>query len=680
MSRPERPKGGESKKPFSAQFLSDRVDSALILDGDKPDAKGFDHLASPVSPLRTVGGGAAAASSSSSSSGSLSEKPPPNAILSAVKSDAGVRRSHSGELSASNSGSPNRIPGHRRSGSGQMVFSGGAASSSASSPVTNVLPAGNICPSGKIGKTGMMSRSTARKDVLGSGSGFYGHGSIMRGSAAGVAKSPGSGETTEMRNLRSRNVDPAEITKAGNEHYKKGEFVEALKFYDRAVEMCPGNASCWSNRAASFMGLERLKDAVRDFDEAIRLNPSFTKAHLKLSGLYLRLGQIEPAMRHLVLAGEQPDASEMQKLQMAEKYMERCTNARKISDWKSTLREADAVVAAGADSSPLVTSIRAEALLHLRHLDEADSALSKALKYAMKSPPSSQANFLGMLSGSYIWFVQAQVELAKGRFENAVESAEKAHEFDPLNIEVSVMRNNVKSVTKARTQGNEFFKSGYFAEACTAYGEGLKYAPANPVLHCNRAACRSKMGQWERSLEDCNEALRIQPSYTKALLRRAASFAKLERWVEAVRDYEVLRKELPADKEVAEALFHSQVSLKMSRGEEVSNMTFGGEVEQITGPEQFHAAIALPGVSVVYFTAASNQRCFQTTPLIDALCTKYPSLNFLKVDINGSPSIAKQEKVIIVPTVKIYRNGVGVKEMICPSMQVLELSLKHYDI
>lgn len=666
MSRPDRP-NGESKKPFSAQLLSDRVDSALSLDGNKPDVKGFDHLASPVSPLRTAGGGGAAASSSSSSSGSFSEKPPPNAILSAVKSDAGARRSHSGELSG---GSPNRMPGHRRSGSGQMVFSGGAASSSASSPVTNVLPAGNICPSGKIGKTGMMSRSSGRKDVLGSGSGFYGHGSIMRG----------SGEKTETRNLRSRTVDPAEITKAGNEHYKKGEFVEALKFYDRAVEMCPGNASCWSNRAASFMGLERLKDAVRDFEEAIRINPSYTKAHHKLSGLYLRLGQIEPAMRHLVLAGDQPDVAEMQKLQMAEKHMERCANARKISDWKNTLREADAVVAAGADSSPLVTSIRTEALLQLHHLDEADSALSKASNYATKSLPSSQANFLGMLSGSYIWFVQAQVELAMGRFENAVESAEKAHEFDPLNVEVSVMRNNVKSVAKARAQGNEFFKSGYFAEACTAYGEGLKYAPANPVLHCNRAACRSKMGQWERSLEDCNEALKIQPSYTKALLRRAASFAKLERWAEAVRDYEVLRKELPADKEVAEALFHSQVSLKMSRGEEVSNMTFGGEVEQITGPEQFHAAIALPGVSVVYFTAASNQRCSQTTPLIDALCMKYPSLNFLKVDINLSPSIAKQEKVIIVPTVKIYRKGVGVKEMVCPSMQVLELSLKHYGV
>ena len=89
------------------------------------------------------------------------------------------------------------------------------------------------------------------------------------------------------------------------------------------------------------------------------------------------------------------------------------------------------------------------------------------------------------------------------------------------------MHNNVKAVARARSLGNELFKSGKFSEACIAYGEGLKHHPVNPVLHCNRAACRFKLGQWEKSIEDCNEALMIQPNYTKALLRRAASYGKV---------------------------------------------------------------------------------------------------------------------------------------------------------
>ena len=70
---------------------------------------------------------------------------------------------------------------------------------------------------------------------------------------------------------------------------------------------------------------------------------------------------------------------------------------------------------------------------------------------------------------------------------------------------------------------------------------------------------------------------------------------QLERWAEAVQDYELLRKELPDDTEVAEALFHVQVALKKSRGEEVHNLKFGGEVEDISSLEQFRSAISLPG-------------------------------------------------------------------------------------
>ena len=113
------------------------------------------------------------------------------------------------------------------------------------------------------------------------------------------------------------------------------------------------------------------------------------------------------------------------------------------------------------------------------------------------------------------------------RFENAVTAAEKASQIDPRNIEVAVLLNNVRMVARARVRGNDLFKSERFTEACSAYGEGLRLDPSNSVLYCNRAACWFKLGQWERSIEDSNQALHIQPNYTKALLRRAASNCKV---------------------------------------------------------------------------------------------------------------------------------------------------------
>ncbi|XP_042028826.1 TPR repeat-containing thioredoxin TTL1-like [Salvia splendens] len=683
------------KPELGLDSLSDRLrntltyaqpDCAAAADANKPDFRELD-LGSPVSPLRTRTAAATTTttttttSSSSSSSGSVSGRNP-NPIP-PRKSD-----SNSGELSAESSPSATRSfkPGHTRSDST------GSHPGSVSSPPLNVLPTGNICPSGRILKTGMASRS-AKTDVLGSGSVNYGHGSIMRG---GLASKPGldtsppafsrglmvGGEPVKRAAPPSTGggADPEEVKRMGNESYRKGNFAEALSLYDKAIALSPGNAAYHFNRAAALMGLRRLVEAARECEEAIGLDPGYVRAHHRLGSLLLSLGHIENARKHICFIGHQPDPVEMQKLQSVEKHMSKCTAARRGGDWRSVLREVEAAIASGADASPQFCSCRAEALLKLHQLEDAFLALPSIHNSGLSIHLHSQSKIFGMLFEAYLYFVKSQIEFAKGRFESAVTAIEKAGQIDPRNVEIAVLLSNVRVVGRARARGNDLFKSERYTEACSAYGEGLKHDPSNSVLYCNRAACWFKLGMWERSVDDCNQALRIQPNYIKALLRRAASNSKLERLSEAVRDYEVLRRELPDDKEVAESLFHAQVALKKSRGEEVHNMKFGGEVESVSGLEQFRAAVSSPGASVVHFKTSSSAECKQISPFLDTLCTRYPSINFLKVDIEDSASIAHAENVKIVPTFKIYRRGTRVKEMICPSPEVLESSVRHYSI
>lgn len=99
--------------------------------------------------------------------------------------------------------------------------------------------------------------------------------------------------------------------------------------------------------------------------------------------------------------------------------------------------------------------------------------------------------------------------------------------MDPGNAEVMELLKKVRLVARARARGNDLFKSERFTEACGVYEEGLKADGSNAVLYCNRAACWFKLGQWERSIDDCNKALNILPNYSKALRRRGASNAKV---------------------------------------------------------------------------------------------------------------------------------------------------------
>lgn len=655
-------------------------------DVNKPDFRELD-LGSPVSPLRptVVATSSRSSSSSSSSSGSFSGRNDPNPLP--KKADSGT---HSGELSGSGHNSPTfsgrvkKQPGNRSSDSGgsNLIYSGG---SSVSSPPANALPAGNICPLGKILKADVSVSRSSRPDVLGTGRGHYGHGSIMRGgSGVKLDGSNGSGGVANSRGgeLGGKGimcgVDGEELKRLGNEEYKKGHFSEALSLYDKAIAISPENAAYHYNKAAALIGLKRLGMAVRECEEVLRLDPGYVRAHHRLGSLFLCLGQVENARRHICFTGIQPDPIELQKLQAVEKHLSKCTSARSIGDWKIVLREVDAAIASGADASSQLFACRAEALLKLRQYADAELSLSNGPKVGTSSLSCSQTKFFGMLSEAYILVARSQVEMSTGRFDSAVTSVEKAAQIDPQSAEVSALLNNVRAVARARTRGNDLFKSERFTEASAAYGEGLRLNPSSSVLYCNRAACWYKLGQWERSLVDCNQALDIQPNYTKALLRRAASNSKLERWVEAVRDYEVLRKELPNDNDVAEALFHAQVGLRKSRGEEVHNMKFGGDVELVSGLEQFKAAISSPSASVVHFKSASDPQCNQISPFVDSLCSRYPSINFLKVDVQDSPGIANAENVKLVPTFKIYKNGSRLKEMICPSPEVLESSARHY--
>ena len=114
-----------------------------------------------------------------------------------------------------------------------------------------------------------------------------------------------------------------------------------------------------------------------------------------------------------------------------------------------------------------------------------------------------------------------------GRFEDALEAAQRAVRLDFNSREANKVIRKARAVNAARAKGNELFKASRFSEACIAYGEGLEHDPYNSILLCNRAACRSKLGQFERAVEDCTTALNLRPSYTKARFRRADCNAKV---------------------------------------------------------------------------------------------------------------------------------------------------------
>lgn len=488
-------------------------------------------------------------------------------------------------------------------------------------------------------------------------------GNIMRKSGDGVS---------QFRSPRSNRIlDPEVLKSMGNEAYKQGRFSEALALYERAIAIDSNKATYHCNKSAALIGLGRFQHAIVECEEAIRIDPSYPRAHSRLATIYFRLGEAEKALN---CNKETPyfDSELDFQAQALQVHFNKCSEARKVKDWKVILKETQSAISLGVDSAPKVYALQTEALLKLLRQQEAYTIYEKMPKFDL-----DWCNKLfGPVSSAYLLMIGAQVYLAAGRFEDAVTASQKAAKLDPSNTDVNVVVRRARAATSARLSGNLLFKASKFTEACAVYNEGLEYDPFNSVLLCNRAACRSKLGQFEKAIEDCNVALTVQPNYSKAMLRRADCNAKLERWEAAIQDYEMLIREKPGDEEVARALFEIQLKLKMLRGEDVKDLKFGSNLVCISSNDRFRHYVTSPGMSVVLFCNKATHK--QVVLVLEQTCKRFPSVNFLKVEIEDHPYLAKSESVNSVPAFKIYKNGSRVKEIPGKNHEMLERSVKLY--
>ncbi|CAD6249454.1 unnamed protein product [Miscanthus lutarioriparius] len=367
----------------------------------------------------------------------------------------------------------------------------------------------------------------------------------------------------ELCRALSHRTDPEKLKEMGNEEYRQGHYAEAVALYDQAIMMDTRRPAYWSNKAAALAALGRLIEAVGDCKEAVRIDPSYDRAHHRLGCLYLRLGEPDKAIYHLKQSSNESAGADVARAQSVKSRIAKSSDARRLKNWITVLQEAQAAVSDGADCAPQVMALQAEALLRLQRHDDADSLLSSAA--APRFGVDESTKFFGTFGHAYFLIVRAQVDMAAGRFEDAVATAQTAFQLDPSNREVTVVQRRAKAAAAARLRGNDLFKAAKFVEACAAYGEGLDREPGNAVLLCNRAACHAKLGRHEKAVEDCSDALVVRPSYSKARLRRADCNVKLERWEASLRDYQVLIQELPENEDVKKALSEVEAKLKGQR-------------------------------------------------------------------------------------------------------------------
>ena len=70
---------------------------------------------------------------------------------------------------------------------------------------------------------------------------------------------------------------------------------------------------------------------------------------------------------------------------------------------------------------------------------------------------------------------------------------------------------------------------------------------------------------WKEAIADCDEALKLDPTYTKARKTRAKALGESGNWEEAVREYKAVLEASPEDSTLRKELRNAEMELKKSK-------------------------------------------------------------------------------------------------------------------
>ena len=90
----------------------------------------------------------------------------------------------------------------------------------------------------------------------------------------------------------------------GYVHARAGAYQQALEDFSRAVDRDPKMATGYANRGFMRNNLRQAKQAVQDFQTAIKFRQDYGEAHFGLAYSYLQLRHPQPALEQLSIAAK----------------------------------------------------------------------------------------------------------------------------------------------------------------------------------------------------------------------------------------------------------------------------------------------------------------------------------------------------------------------------------------
>lgn len=287
-------------------------------------------------------------------------------------------------------------------------------------------------------------------------------------------------------------------------HRRNNDYQSAVMIWNDTVAKQPNNPRGHNNLGYALDQAGRMAEAKTQYEEALRLDPSYADAHNNLGGILDKMGQWTEAKSQyeetLRLDPNHVDAHN--NLGMVLEKMGRLAEAKTQYEGALRLRPGSADVHNNLGN----------ALEKMGRLAEAKAQYEEALRL---EPENARAHDnLGNLLAK-----TGQTAEAKAQYEAALKA-------DPENA------------TAHYNLATALARMGLLPEAIEQYGQALRFKPDYFEAHNNLGTALLQAGRIPEAIEHYEQALRLKPDYAKAHYNLGNALVRASRIPEAIEHYQ----------------------------------------------------------------------------------------------------------------------------------------------
>ena len=314
---------------------------------------------------------------------------------------------------------------------------------------------------------------------------------------------------------------------------------KALDTFQKLLDSKPNDPQAWRGRGDALLALARYERAVSAYDKALQLDPKDAKTLNKKGETLYELQRHQEALdaheQALKAADNDPEAwygkgRALIGLKRFEDALAAFDKAREIEP-----------------QSPSVWYSKGIALEYLNRRPEALKIYEEAVRTYDEQLKANPNNLKG-------WVERGSVLSKLGRFNDVLDSAEKALKVNPDFYPALLLKGNALRVT------------GKADEALQAYNKALEIRPEDYLTLHNRGTLLAEKGDFAQAIKAFDKALEIRSSFSPALVDRGMAFSQNNQQKEAIESFDKALSYAPKD---AQALVGKGISLSaLNRNEE----------------------------------------------------------------------------------------------------------------